>query len=261
MSITRKRLFYDIETSFCEGHFWKPGYNQNILPHQVIKHAQIICISWKWEGEDKIHHADWGINKQCDKALLKKFIKELNKADEIVAHNGDRFDIKWIRTRALYHGIDMRHTYNSIDTLKLAKKYLRLPSNTLASICQYYGLEQKKDPGGIKTWTDIVFAKDKKAMATMLEYCDGDITSLEAVFNKFKSHMPHNLQYAVLRGDEKFHCPECGHLGVWNQTYTTKAGTTSHWMRCRTDDCGKYYKISSKTYQDYIKYKFKNGIK
>ena len=78
--------------------------------------------------------------------------KELDKADEIIAHNGDRFDIKWIRTRAVYHGLQMKHTYNSIDTLKVAKKYLNLPSNKLAEICSYYGLEAKRDAGGINRW-------------------------------------------------------------------------------------------------------------
>ena len=77
MTITRKRLFYDIETSFCEGHFWRAGYNQNILPHQIMRYAQIISVSWKWEGEKEVHHLDWGLKKQCDKQLVKKFIKVL----------------------------------------------------------------------------------------------------------------------------------------------------------------------------------------
>ena len=36
-----------------------------------------------------------------NKKLIKEFIKILGEADEIVAHNGDRFDIKEIRTRAI----------------------------------------------------------------------------------------------------------------------------------------------------------------
>ena len=88
-----------------------------------------MTVSWKWEGSKKVQHLDWGLKEQCDKKLVEKFIKVLDKADEIVAHNGDRFDIKWIRTRALYHGIEMRDTYTTIDTLKMCKKYLSLPSN------------------------------------------------------------------------------------------------------------------------------------
>ena len=259
--ITRKRLFYDIETSFCQGHFWKPGYNQTVLPSQILKQAQIICISWKWEGDDVIHHADWGLKKQCDKSLLKKFIKELNKADEIVAYNGDRFDIKWIRTRAVFHGLEMRNHYNSIDTLKLCKSYLRLPSNTLAEACKYFNLVQKKDPGGMQTWTDIVFDKSKEALDRMIDYCDGDIDSLEALFEKLKPYVKHKINYAVLKGQEKFHCPECGKLGYLNKTYTTAAGTIQHYMRCSDyPTCGKVYKVNNKTYMDYLKFKMMNNI-
>lgn len=261
MSITRKRLFYDIETSFCQGHFWKPGYNQSIQPNQIIKHAQIICISWKWEGDDQVYNADWDLDKQCDKKLLKKFIKELDKADEIIAHNGDNFDIKWIRTRAIFHNLTMKPKYNMIDTYKLCKSYLRLPSATLAAACDYYQLEAKRDPGGIQTWVDIIFDKSKEALDRMIHYCDGDVISLEALYQKLKPYIVHNLHYSVLRGNEKFHCPECGKLGTWNQTYTTRAGTTSHWLRCNDKSCRKYWRINNKTYQDFFKYKVMNGIK
>lgn len=259
--VKRKRLLYDIETSFCQGHFWRPGWGVNILPHQIIKHAQIICISWKWEGEDEVYNLDWGLKKQCDKTLLKKFIKELDKADEIIAHNGDRFDIKWIRTRAVFHGLEMKHTYNSIDTLKWAKKYLNLPSNKLSEICKYFNLVNKLDAGGISTWTDIVFNKDREALDRMLHYCDGDILSLESVFNKLLPYAKPNLHYGVLRGGAKFNCPNCGSLPKWNKTYTTAAGTVQHYMKCREIGCGIPFKINNKTHIDYLQYKLINGIK
>jgi DNA polymerase elongation subunit (family B) len=96
----RKRLFFDIESSFNIGIFWRSGYNLTIQPDDIIKERAIICVSWKWEGKDEVHHLQWDEN-QCDKKLLKAFIKQLNKADEIIAHNGDRFDIKWLRTTLL----------------------------------------------------------------------------------------------------------------------------------------------------------------
>ena len=249
----RKRLFYDIETSFCEGHFWRPGYGVNILPHQIIKYAQIISISWKWEGDEEVHNLDWGINKQCDKSLIKKFIKELDRADEIVAHNGDRFDIKWIRTRALFHGIPMRDTYTMIDTLKLVKKYLSLPSNTLAECAKYFKLPNKRDAGGIDTWMNIIFHKDKEAMKHMHFYCDGDVITLEALFNKLKPYIRNKSNYTVLKGGDKYDCPECGSSNVGiNKTYTTAAGTIQHFMKCKEDSCGQPFKINNKTYMDLL---------
>lgn len=256
----RKRLFYDIETSFCKGHFWRPGYNQRIGPEQITDYAKIISIHWKWEGQNGVKNLDWGIDEQCDKKMVEAFIKEMNKADEIITHNGKRFDTPWIRTRAMYHNIEMRHTYNEIDTYKLAKKYLNLPSNSLKECCKYFDLPAKKDPGGLSTWIDVVYKKDIDALNHLLYYGDGDIISLEALFNRIRSYAGPNMHYAVKAGLDKFHCPECGNDQVHHRhVYTTKAGTQMHYMRCPQDQT--IFKINNKTYQDWLQYKMINGIK
>ena len=259
----KRRLFYDIETSYCEGHFWRPGWNQTINPGQILKYGQIICISWKWEGDDEIHNLDWGLSKQCDKQLVKRFIKELDKADEIVAHNGDGFDIKWIRTRASFHGIPMRPFYRMIDTYKISKSLFgkAMPSHRLAEIAKYWGLTAKKDPGGMSTWVDIIVHKSREALDKMIWYCDGDITTLEEVYQKMRTYSPAKFHYAVKAGDAKFHCPECARLGRWNKTYTTTAGTVTHFMKCRDTVCGQFYSVNNKTYMDYLQYKMVNHIK
>lgn len=253
--MNRKRLFYDIETSFCQGSFWRPGYNQTITPEQILRYAQIICVSWKWEGEDKIHHLDWGLEEQCDKKLLQVFIEQLDSADEIVAHNGDRFDIKWIRARAAFHGIDMRPRYQAIDTYKLCKKYLALPSYKLGAIANYYSLESKKDPGGLQTWIDVIVNKKKEALERMLEYCDGDIITLEAVFNHLRTYFEHSLNYAALHDCDKFMCPECSSEPRLDKTYTTKMGVVRRSMRCKK--CKLKYTISNKTFMKYLEWRMK----
>jgi DNA polymerase elongation subunit (family B) len=131
----RKRLFYDIETSFNVGVFWRTGYNLSIQPQDIIHERAIICICYKWEGEDEIHSLTWS-KSQSDKQMIEKFVKVLAQADEIVAHNGDRFDLKWIRTRALFHGIQFMPSPKTIDTLKWAKKYFNFNSNKLDYIAK-----------------------------------------------------------------------------------------------------------------------------
>lgn len=255
-----KVLFYDIETSFCKGHFWRPGWNQTIHPHQITEHAKIISIHWKWGDKEEVNNLDWGLNKQCDKKMLKKFIKELDKADLVVTHNGKRFDTPWLRTRAMFHNIDFRPKYNELDTYKLAKKYLNLPSNSLKEVCKYFGLESKKDAGGIQTWIDVIYKKDKKALEHLLYYGDGDITSLEAVYNKFLPYVMNTTHSAVLSGGNKFSCPNCGsNIVQMNKKYTTAAGTVLRYMRC--GKCRQQYKINNKTYMDLLQFRIKNNIK
>ena len=89
-----KILIYDIETSYNIGKFWRAGYNLNINPGDIIHERAIICISYKWLGEEQVYNLTWDKN-QCDKFLLEQFIPILDEADMIVAHNGDRYDLNF----------------------------------------------------------------------------------------------------------------------------------------------------------------------
>ena len=124
-----KRLFFDIETSPNIVTSWRVGYNLNIGPENIIRERAIICVCWKWEGNPKQYSLQW--DKGDDKQLLKEFVKVLSEADEICGHNSDKFDIKWLRTRCYINGIPMFPSYQSVDTLKLARSGFYFNSNKL----------------------------------------------------------------------------------------------------------------------------------
>lgn len=253
--MTRNRLFFDIETSFNVGIFWRSGYNLTINPGDIIHERAIICICYKWEGKDEVHSLQWDKN-QCDKSMLNKFIKVMAQADEIVAHNGDRFDMKWLRTRCLLHNIIMPPVYNTIDTLKEAKRYFNFNSNKLDYIAKFLHVGAKLQTGGLDLWKDIVFKKDKEAMSKMVEYCKMDVIVLEAVFNKLNLYTQPKVNYAVLHGGDKHECPQCGGNNIrYNKKKTTAAGTIYHWLQC--SPCRKYFKVNNKTYVDWLRFRIK----
>jgi DNA polymerase elongation subunit (family B) len=109
----QKVLIYDIETSYNIVSAWRVGYKVMLPHYSVIKERAIICVSYKWLGEDEVYNLSWDKN-QCDKFLLEQFIEVMNEADVLVAHNGDRFDLPWMKTRALKHDLEMLPTYNQI---------------------------------------------------------------------------------------------------------------------------------------------------
>ncbi len=113
-----KRLFFDIETSYNKVASWNIGQKISLGPDNILKERAIICICWKWADEKEVHSLEW--NKGEDKQMLKAFMDVLNEADEVIGHNGDAYDIKWIRTRCAYHGIPMFPKYTTLDTLKKA---------------------------------------------------------------------------------------------------------------------------------------------
>jgi len=240
-----KRLFFDIETSYYlvpTFQFWKV----NINPDNILREKKIICIAYKWQYEDKVHVLKWDEN-QDDTKLIKDFIQVIKDADEIVAHNGDKFDIKELRTRAILTGNLMFPIYRTLDTLKKSRQYFRFPSNKLDYLGKVLNVGRKLDHEGMKLWIDICEHKNKASLKKMIEYCVQDVAGLEDVYIAMSPYIYHNTNMAVLKGGEKWHCPECASENVQlSHTDATAMGYIKRHMKCNS--CRKFYKISNRTY-------------
>ena len=244
-----KRLFFDIETSPNIGMFWSSGYKLNIPHESIIQERAIICICYKWAGEKEIHSLTWDKN-QNDKKLLEQFIKIANEADEIVGHNGDKFDLPWVRTRCLYHNISMFPNYVTIDTLKQARSKFKFNSNKLDYIATFLGIGHKLSTG-FSLWKNIVLNKDEKALQSMVKYCKKDVELLEKVYNRLSTYLPAKTHHGILIGNEKHSCPECGSYDMkFSKKRISALGTAKIQLQCKK--CGKYSTISEKTYNDNI---------
>ena len=244
-----KRLFFDIETSYYIGWFWRTGKTSFINHNQILEDKKIICISYKWEYEDKVHTLTWSAKKD-DKAMIKDFIKILGEADEIIAHNGDRFDVKEIRTRAIKQGLLMFPIYRTLDTLKKSRKYFNFASNKLDYLGEYLEVGRKLDHEGIDLWHKVQ-GGDKKALAKMVDYCECDVVLLEDVFQVINPYIDHNTNFAVQLGKDKWSCPNCASDKVkLSHTDTTPVGWIRRFMKCLK--CQKQYKISNKTYMRFL---------
>jgi DNA polymerase elongation subunit (family B) len=234
----RKRLFFDIETSPNIGLFWQAGYKQRIDPDNIIKERAIICIAYKWEGEET--GALFWDKKMCDKRMLSEFIKIANHADELVGHNGDKFDLTWIRTRCLLHGIEMFPKYTTIDTLKIARQQFKFNSNRLNYIAQFLGIGEKiKTEFGL--WKDVLLNNNREALSKMVDYCKNDVILLEKVFNKIQHHTPHKTHFGVVFNQDRGSCPGCGSDDlVKHMIKVSAAGVRYQQYQCKT--CHKFHK-------------------
>jgi len=236
-----RRLIFDIETSPCLGWFWRPSHQTSIGHHQILEQAKIICICYKWHDQDKIYSLKWD-SKQNDKAMVKKFIQVMSKADEIIGHNCDKFDTKWIRTRAIYHRLNMPPEYKSIDTLKESRKGFNFPSNRLDAICKYLGIGEK-----IKTteqlWMDIWRRKSSKAMNEMVKYCKMDVLILEEYFKILNEYIKPKIRISSNRAE----CPDCGsdHM-IIRGYHTSLSGLVSVKLQCQA--CRKYTRMPHNIY-------------
>jgi hypothetical protein len=236
-----RRLFFDIETSPNIVFSWSVGYKLRIDYANIIKERAIICICWKWEGDKKVSSLTW--NEGDDKEMLTSFAKVIDSADEVIGHNSDNFDLKWLRTRFVLHGIPASPNIRGVDTLKLARRGFRFNSNRLDYIGEFLGFG-----GKIKTeynlWKSIVLDNDVKSLEKMVRYCKRDVQLLEQVYQKIESYHPHRTHAGVIAGGMKSDCPKCASKNTQRKGFLVTAGGIKK-QRVFCQDCGRNFTISN----------------
>lgn len=240
------KIFYDIETSYNIGSFWSAGYGKDISPADILRERQIICISYKIEGADWTDTIYWDclhkregknlkqsilMTEHCDKRLLEDWLEITKDADELIAHNGDAFDDKWIRGRCIYHGLPYPKQL-TIDTYKESGKVGKFNSRKLDYLAQFFDVGMKIKTGGKSLW-DRTMAGERDALATMIEYCENDVLILEKVYEKLKPY----IKMKSLTGEGL--CSACGsnNVGV-HKKYTTESRQNKVQTLCK--DCGHF---------------------
>lgn len=245
-----KVLIYDIETSYNIVKSWRVGWNMTIHPEDILHERSIICVSWKWLGQKEVYNLSWNKATQSDAYLLEAFIEVLNQADLIVAHNGDRYDLKFIKTRALLHGIPMRIDYNQFDTLKVAKKKFMFNSNKLDYISKFLGYGGKIKTE-MKLWDDVILRSDDNALDKMLQYCDEDVRQLENVYCELVGWEKPKTHLGVLRGKTKQTSPITGTTNISRVSERVSArGTVTFIMQ--DNITGRQFDMSATDYKKFL---------
>lgn len=254
-----KIMIYDIENSRAEFKLFWTG-KQYVPVSAMTKEPQIISISWKWLGEDKIYDLTWD-KYHSDKEMMIIFLKEYNKADMVIGQNNDRFDNRWVNARAAKHNLDINVMVRSFDIMKQAKSKFRIPSYSMKFMCEYFDVEQKLSHEGIKMWDMIESGtpeEQKEYLEKMITYNRGDIISTEALYYRLRKYFGHKSHLGVQKGEPKWSCPDTGSYDVQlYKTSITPAGTVQRIMK--SNETGLQYRISNKVYMDLLDYKMRNG--
>ena len=246
-----KRMFFDIETS--PGVYWSFRCGSKVhlsYKNQLVRPA-VICVAWRWEGESKVHSLTWDKNNN-DRELLERFIPEMLSADEVIGHNSDNFDIKWLRTRALFHRLPMPPDFISYDTYKDARKYFNFDNNSLDFISDFLGVA-KKQKVDRELWEDTCFHPERKVrdqnLKLMLKYCKQDVVSQSEVFEEFRPY----VAVKAHRGDFISVCPYCGGADTReHKRRPTAQGYMKVQFQCfsphptkKGEVCGQYHTVAA----------------
>jgi uncharacterized protein YprB with RNaseH-like and TPR domain len=173
-----KIAFFDVENAPSLGYFWGHLWETSII--SVTNPWYMLSFSYRWMGEKKIHcHAlpDYPLFKkdpENDKHLIEDLHDLLDEADVVIAHNGDRFDIRKSNARFIMQGLKPPSPYKSIDTLKAARRFFHFQSNKLDDLGQYLGVGRKLPHTGFDLWKRCM-AGERGAWKTMREYNMHDV--------------------------------------------------------------------------------------
>ena len=229
-----KILIYDIETSPMLAWIWRIGNKISVSHSQIEALGDIICICYKWVGGKETYALDWGA-KQDSTRMLKDFEKVIKDADVVIAHNGDRFDVKHINTQRLLKGLDPLAWPTSEDTLKMLRRHFTFPCfklDFLSGLLTGSG----KDKMEFQDWISIVRDKDEKALAKMIKYCKKDVRQLEQVFLSTKKYLTPIAHRGIIIQGDRDSCPSCGSLDRIKNGSKIKRTGRHQTYQCK--DCG-----------------------
>jgi len=207
-----KILYIDIETAPNTVYTWDL-YEQNAI--RVVRDWYVLMVGFRWAHKGKTQCytlPDFKLYKKDhknDRDLINAVWDLFNEADVIVAHNGDRFDIRKLNARFLVHGLTPPSPYKTADTKKIAKAVAGFSSNKLDDLARQLGLKRKKDPGNFDTWEGcMAFPLHRPSWKHMKEYCMQDVDVLYDVHQVLKSWARTFPNLGNIVGEDGL-CPRC----------------------------------------------------
>lgn len=128
-------------------------------------------------------------NRGDDSEITRRLTKTLSQFDVLVAHNGTRFDIPFIRTRLARWGLERFPDVKIIDPLSIAFRKFRLNHNSLGSISDFIGSSDRKHRLDWSVWMDCILNGSTAAMDEIVTHCLADVRELNDVLNLVKPYV------------------------------------------------------------------------
>lgn len=216
-----KILFFDLETAAALAYVFG---RRKVFVSQDAIHTEggwILTAGYRWMHGEKttvIFNAD-EIKEGNDYTVCKMLYDLFCEADAVVAHNLMDFDWKMLEVRLLANGLPPLPYVQKIDTLQMARKKFRFPSNTLDALADFLGIGRKVSHSGISMWKKIQQG-DLEELKTMVKYNEGDVDLLMEVYLELcRRGVVSSFNAALYYDDNLVRCRVCG---TDDLTYTGK---------------------------------------
>ncbi|KKK73086.1 hypothetical protein LCGC14_2897350 [marine sediment metagenome] len=221
------------------------------IPPSMIE-SEVFMLSWsaKWSDETKIRSqvlTSAEAKAEDDGRIVEGLAKLVRKADYVVGHNVNKFDLKRLNTRVLLNGSQPLGSVQTIDTLLIARQSFDFASNRLGFIAKLLGLGEKHSTS-FDLWRRCVRG-EAKALKEMRAYNVTDTILVESVFRAmapYAKKIPRLIDAAEWRQEN---CPYCG--DPREKTASTKRHkrdgehrtNVNTFPKYRCSNCGRNYRV------------------
>ena len=181
-------------TRYASGHDITIGYldiettgfsaNIDLMLSWCIKGRGVKKVEGAWITKEEL------MSEKQDARIVELLVEEMNKYDIIFTYYGTRFDIPFIRTRALYHGthFPMHKTKSHKDLYYAVKSKLKLHRSSLMAATEFFGIAGKTRVKP-EHWQKARWG-DEKALKYVYDHNVADVEILEKLHRKIEDHTP-----------------------------------------------------------------------
>lgn len=169
---------FDLECSSLNADFGivlcgviKPHYPDS---KPVVLRGDLLCENWDTCRSD-------------DKKTVETIANALSAFDILIAHNGLKYDLPFLRTRLAKHGLPPLKDFKLVDPVQIARNKLRMSNNSLDRITDFLGCNSKTTVDG-DTWLKASLDGDRAAMDYIAEHCVEDVYMLEKIVDAVKGY-------------------------------------------------------------------------
>ncbi len=142
-----------------------------------------------------------------DKDVVRAAVRILESADMWVTWYGKRFDVPYVNSRMLLHGMKPLPPVPHVDGWFISKFKLKLHNNRLASASYFLGLEEKTPLNG-PIWIRAS-AGHKPSIKYVNKHCKQDVIVLQQVYEKLRPLMTTHPNLTLISAGEA-QCGTCG---------------------------------------------------
>lgn len=126
-----------------------------------------------------------------EKKALQELLARISPTDTLIVWRGRAYDIPFLVTRALGHGLDASALLRArvVDLAEFVEKHMRMDRTSQSNLCRFLGIPKNTDLTGDQMpmkFLEYLSRGDRRRAREILVHCEDDVRSLYEIFKKME---------------------------------------------------------------------------